>query len=235
MVGLCYQCGKFGHDAKDCPDQWNGPMADRPYGEWLKAGYRRKEVGAEPNAHRPPATKKTPATTTATTIQTGGDAINGINVQPGNELRPTDVTELQETDETLIHGDNCTQSMGGDHPQMESAVTEMDVSVSKIIEDVTMEENLIIVPINYEEAVQIHSPISQPQEQRRVPNKTSKPRKDDKAATWKKIPRKVVTHGCANPIDTTLCGSKRNQTKTNLLSEEETQGNGKKSKGMGNS
>ena len=43
---------------------------------------------------------------------------------------------------------------------MESAVTEMDVSVSKINEDVTVEENLIIVPINYEEALQIHSPVS---------------------------------------------------------------------------
>ena len=118
---------------------------------------------------------------------------------------------------------------------MESVVTEMDVSVSKINEDVTVEENLINVPINYEEAVQIHSPVSQPQEQRHLPNKTSKPRKDDKAATWKKIPRKVVTHGCANPRDTTLCGSKRNQTETNLISEEETRGNGKKSKGMGNS
>ena len=42
---------------------------------------------------------------------------------------------------------------GGDHPQMESAVTEMDFSVSKINEDVTVEENLIIDPINYEEAV----------------------------------------------------------------------------------
>ena len=38
---------------------------------------------------------------------------------------------------------------------MESVVTEMDVSVSKINEDVTVEENLIIVPINYEEAIQI--------------------------------------------------------------------------------
>ena len=55
-------------------------MADRPYGEWLKASYRRKEVGAEPSAHRPPATKKTPETTTAITAQTGGDAINGIKL-----------------------------------------------------------------------------------------------------------------------------------------------------------
>ena len=235
LVGLCYQCGKFGHNAKDCPDQRNGPTADRPYGEWLKAGYRRKEVGAEQSAHRPPATKKTPETTTATTVQTGGDAVNGINVQPGNDLRPTVVTEPQVTDDALNLGVNCTQSMGGDHPQMESAFTEMDFSDSNINEDITVEENLIIVPVNYEESVQIHSPVSQPQEQRSVPNKTSKPRKDDKAATWKKIPRKGVTHGCANPRDTTLCGSKRNQTETNLSSEEETRQNGKKSRGMGNS
>ena len=72
--------------------------------------------------------------------------------------------------------------MGGDHPQMESAITEMDFFGSKINEDITVEENLIIVPVNYEESVQIHSPVSQPQEQRSVLNKTSKPRKDNKAA-----------------------------------------------------
>ena len=134
-------------------------------------------------------------------------------------------------DEALNRGVNCTQSMGADHPQMESAVTEMEFSVSKINEDITVEENLIIVPVNYEEPVQIHSPVSQPREQRRVPTKTPK---DERVATWKKIPRNVVTHGCANPRDTKLCGLKRNQTKKNLLFEEEARQNRKKSKVMGN-
>ena len=54
-------------------------MADRPYGEWLKAGYRRKEARAEPSAHCPPVMKTTLETTTTTTSQTGRDAISGIN------------------------------------------------------------------------------------------------------------------------------------------------------------
>ena len=54
-------------------------MADRPYGEWLKAGYRRKVARAEPSAHRPPVTKTMLETTTTTTAQKGEDAINGIN------------------------------------------------------------------------------------------------------------------------------------------------------------
>lgn len=54
-------------------------MADRPYGEWLKASYRRKNVGAEQSAHRPPAMKTTLETTPTTKAQTGGDAINSIN------------------------------------------------------------------------------------------------------------------------------------------------------------
>lgn len=40
LFGLCYQCGRFSHEAKDYPDQRNGSHTDRPCGEWLKVGYR---------------------------------------------------------------------------------------------------------------------------------------------------------------------------------------------------
>ena len=33
LVGLCYQCGKFGHELKECPEQVNTQLVDRPYGE----------------------------------------------------------------------------------------------------------------------------------------------------------------------------------------------------------
>lgn len=43
--------------------------------------------------------------------------------------------------------------MGADHPQMESVITEMEFSISKINEEIMVEGNLIIVPVNYKESV----------------------------------------------------------------------------------
>ena len=41
MVGLCYQCGLFGHDAKECPTPRDQQLTENPYGEWLKVGQRK--------------------------------------------------------------------------------------------------------------------------------------------------------------------------------------------------
>ena len=41
MVGLCYQCGLFSHDAKECPTPRDQQLTKNPYGEWLKAGQRK--------------------------------------------------------------------------------------------------------------------------------------------------------------------------------------------------
>ena len=46
-MGECYQCGKFGHVVKDYSDQGTSQQAEKPYGKWLKAGIRQKDMGAE--------------------------------------------------------------------------------------------------------------------------------------------------------------------------------------------
>ena len=47
LVGLCYQCRRFGHELKECPSQGSTQQTERPYGEWLKAGVRRKESASD--------------------------------------------------------------------------------------------------------------------------------------------------------------------------------------------
>ena len=47
LVGPCFQCGLVGHEHKDCsktPMQHKGGLR---YREWLKAGFRKKNVGSE--------------------------------------------------------------------------------------------------------------------------------------------------------------------------------------------
>lgn len=38
LVGVCFQCGKVGHDAIRCPHPYEGNTKPRPYGEWLHVG-----------------------------------------------------------------------------------------------------------------------------------------------------------------------------------------------------
>lgn len=40
LVSRCFNCGRIGHDQKDCMLPVNAENRDRPYGEWLKAGIR---------------------------------------------------------------------------------------------------------------------------------------------------------------------------------------------------
>ena len=41
LVGLCYQCGRIGHEVRDYSAQRDRKQGSFPYGEWLKAEHRR--------------------------------------------------------------------------------------------------------------------------------------------------------------------------------------------------
>ena len=46
LVGLCYQCAWIGHKNRDCSVPRDGKQGCLPYGEWLKARYRRNHGNA---------------------------------------------------------------------------------------------------------------------------------------------------------------------------------------------
>ena len=45
LVGLCFGCGRIGHKAKECSFQVDYQQ-ELPYGEWLKAGFRKNFASA---------------------------------------------------------------------------------------------------------------------------------------------------------------------------------------------
>ena len=61
LVRMCFQCGRVGHAANRCPHLYEGTMKSRPYGEWLRAGFRTKPGGPQSTEdslprHRPAST-----------------------------------------------------------------------------------------------------------------------------------------------------------------------------------
>lgn len=60
LVGLCYKCGIFGHELKECPTQSAQQQTENPYGEWLRAGYRKTGDTSDQRRKNTPRRETTP-------------------------------------------------------------------------------------------------------------------------------------------------------------------------------
>nr|POF00833.1 uncharacterized protein CFP56_73704 [Quercus suber] len=57
LVGLCFQCGRFGHERRSCTASSTVHEAETPYGEWLRAGTKIREDHSAAEDHTIKATK----------------------------------------------------------------------------------------------------------------------------------------------------------------------------------
>ena len=65
LVGMCFQCGRVGHDANRCPHPYEGTTECKPYGEWFRAGFRTKPGDPRSTKDSPPRPRPAPTTQTS--------------------------------------------------------------------------------------------------------------------------------------------------------------------------
>lgn len=79
LLGLCFHCGLLGHKAKSCTNSIVRDGEESPYGEWLRAGFRKAKG---PPGRKQPSPPHRQAAESEERPQTGGAEMD-------NPLTPT--------------------------------------------------------------------------------------------------------------------------------------------------
>ena len=115
LVGLCYACGHLGHEKKNCTLHEPSPeQQPNPYGEWMKAGARRRRDPADNKTTSPPHRRDDSAsqpTPTRQSAQCRGSAVDLATVtsqvtsptlEPVYPLEKVNLKEKQDFLENMI-------------------------------------------------------------------------------------------------------------------------------------
>ncbi|XP_065621900.1 uncharacterized protein LOC136064275 [Quercus suber] len=157
LVGMCYQCGRFGHEMKDCPSPGPTQQTTRPYGEWLKAGVRRS--ASDRTTSKPSMQQTAPEsdeqTRSQTTTHVATADVTGIKSNYDSHRSVTQTTKksmiaavtsehllgakIQETDHINADDYGRTEIMG------------MEINGSGIMAADTLDPSLINVPVKYDD------------------------------------------------------------------------------------
>ncbi|KAL0006871.1 hypothetical protein SO802_008373 [Lithocarpus litseifolius] len=218
LVGLCYQCGRFGHEMKECSSQRSTQPTERPYGEWLKAGVRRKESASDRVTYSPPMQQTAPESAAQARGQTVTHVMNA------------DVNGIKTINDTWSLQTNPHESPNN-YGQPE--IMGMEINVSGVIASDTLDPSLINVPVKYDEQKArdpLPTHLNQPRERLPSMGKKHKPRISGNKISGSKIIRHTTTQTHTNPKGTTSRNLKRNQPEDHLPLEEELKQHEKRSK-----
>ena len=106
LFGMCFQCGRVGHDANRCPHPYEGTTESRPYREWLRAGSRTKPAGPRSTEDSPPRHRPAPGTLTSPRDPqvTETPRLNLRELTDNTDLRGTTNADTCKGGKPEIHG-----------------------------------------------------------------------------------------------------------------------------------
>ena len=146
LVGLCFSCGKLGHEARDCLNQVSATTGERLYREWLKAGFRRqaklggRSFGAQSSGRD--ATGDQDRDPMQTPRQQGASSamanLANLETVTDREKRQVLITELVEE----------SNSMSNEQPPHQCA---MQTNIPEIMQPNILGMKLTTVPITFVE------------------------------------------------------------------------------------
>ena len=210
LVGLCYQCGKLGQEMNDCSVQRSSQQEEKPYRDWLKVGFHRKDMGAnqtKTNTPPPaPASAPKPPQSHTVAINSHDEVAGSVGINDNHERRDNGLEiNCSQSHVTFSQNIQVSEKANTEHlrgakfsepnningvSNMQTGIIGMEIIGLETAALHVLNSTLINVPINYEKR-QTHADqsicIQQPREESSVLGKPSQSHKSATNATWKRI------------------------------------------------
>lgn len=216
LVGLCFQCGLFGHEAKECQKPKDPSQQEHPYGEWLKAGHRGREEsttkkgGAQKQPRGPEPSPEKPSRETEP-IQTEENSSNGaLKAKSSNSQYVTNGRNINSpvlNDTEALRTELSGADISGGTSKTNTNINRGVNCVHEVM-DTNTSMNLVSIPVEYVGS-KSNAPetIKQPREQSIDQGK--KIAREGGGGTWRRLERNQQSHVETNPAALISCGSKR--------------------------